>query len=521
MLAKLPSQSDRSRPILVVIAVLMAAFLTAFDVRTASIGLTDLRGAFGLSFDQGSWLSTFATAPQVLVAPCVAWLVTVFGVKRVMTVPTFVYAAISITIPFVQSFEVLLLMHAARAVLLGIFVPATLMTAFRNLDSEYWIVALASYVARIPIAQNLGVYTAGSYTQTIGWHWLYWQDAFIAPMIGILLWFGVRSVEINRDLLRRADWGGMALFGVTLTMLYVALDQGNRLDWFRSGFVVSMFIASGFLALVFLSHESLAKDPWAHLSVMFSRNIALSFLAIFAFMVASLSSSFLAPNFLISVTHLRPEQIGNFSAPYAILLLVCATVGAVMLVRTIGPRLSLIAGFTCFALSSWLGTSLTSLWAIPEFEMIVVLQTVAEELTFLAAVIMILSRADPARAIALSAYIQLLRLICAEIATTTMATWIRQREQLHSYLLGLHVTNGASDLSSTLTALGSGSGTSASQLDSARRGVGLLATIVQREANVLAYIDGFWIAFSAAIVGMCTVALMARAPPHPLTQRGM
>jgi DHA2 family multidrug resistance protein len=247
----------------------------------------------------------------------------------------------------------------------------------------------------------------------------------------------------------------------------------------------------------------------------------LSFLAIFAFMVASLSSSFLAPNFLIFVTHLRPEQIGNFSAPYAILLLICATVGAVMLVRTIGPRLSLIVGFTCFALSSWLGMSLTSLWAIPEFELIVVLQTVAEEITFLAAVIMILSRADPARTIALSAYIQLLRLICAEIATTTMATWIRQREQLHSYLLGLHVTSGASDLSSTLTALGSGSGSSASQLDAARRGVGLLATIVQREANVLAYIDGFWIAFAAAIVGLCAVALMARAPPHPLTQRVM
>jgi DHA2 family multidrug resistance protein len=413
-----------------------------------------------------------------------------------MIVPTVIYATISILIPFFQNFEVLILLHAAKAVLLGIFVPATLMTAFRNLDSKYWIVALAFYVARIPISQNLGVYTAGSYAQTIGWQWIYWQDAVIAPMIGVLVWFGAKSMEINRDLLRRADWGGMVLFGVALTMLYVALDQGNRLDWFRSGFIVSMLAASGFLALVFLLHESFTKDPWAHLSAMFSRNIALSFLAIFAFMVASLSSSLLAPNFLISVAHLRPEQIGNFSAPHAVLLLICATMAAVILVRTVGPRVAMIAGFSCFAFSSWLGTSLTSLWSLPEFEFIVVLQTIAEEVTFLAAVTMILSSVDPARAIALSAYIQLLRLICSEISTTVMGTWIRQREQLHSYLIGLHVTDGASD--------------------AARRGVGMLANVIQREANVQAYIDGFWLAFLAAVIGLCSVALMSRPAAHPL-----
>ncbi len=38
--------------------------------------------------------------------------------------------------------------------------------------------------------------------------------------------------------MRRADWGGMAVFGIALTTLYFALDQGNRLDWFRSGLVV-------------------------------------------------------------------------------------------------------------------------------------------------------------------------------------------------------------------------------------------------------------------------------------------
>ncbi|PZM15496.1 MFS transporter [Rhizobium tubonense] len=492
-------QIDRSRPALVAIAVLMAAILTALDLRTASVGLPDLRGAFGLSFDEGSWLATFATAPQVLVAPCVAWMVAVFGVKRVLIGPTIVYSVISIVIPFFHDFGVLLSLHAVRAALLGIFVGATLMTAFRNLDRKYWIIALAFYVVRIPFAQNLGLYTAGSYSQTIGWQWLYWQDALIAPVIGVLVLFGAKSVTTDKGLLERADWGGMAILGVALTMLFVALDQGNRLDWLQSGFIVSMATASAFLLVVFLLNEHFVREPWAHISI-FTRNVALGFLAIFSFMAASLSSSLLTPNFLIAVAHLRPEQIGSFSAPHAILLLVCATVGAVLLVRTVGPRVTLITGFSCFALSSWLGTSLTSLWSLPEFQSIVILQTIAEEVTFLAAVTTLFSNANPARATTLTAYVQVLRLIGPEIAATVMSTCIRQREQLHSYLIGLHVTDGT---------LG---------LDAAKRSMGTLANAVQREANVLAYIDGFWITFFAAILGLCAVALMAPSPHHPLTK---
>lgn len=492
-------QIDRSRPALVAVAVLMAAILTALDLRTASVGLPDLRGAFGLSFDEGSWLATFATAPQVLVAPCVAWMVAVFGVKRVLIAPTIVYSVISIVIPFFQDFGVLLSLHAVRAALLGVFVGATLMTAFRNLDRKYWIIALAFYVVRIPFAQNLGLYAAGSYSQTIGWQWLYWQDALIAPAIGVLVLFGAKSVTTDKSLLERADWGGMAILGVALTMLFVALDQGNRLDWFQSGFIVSMLTASAFLLVVFLLNEHFVREPWAHTSI-FTRNVALGFLAIFSFMAASLSSSLLTPNFLIAVAHLRPEQIGSFSAPHAILLLVCATVGAVLLVRTVGPRVTLITGFSCFALSSWLGTSLTSLWSLPEFQSIVILQTIAEEVTFLAAVTTLFSNANSARATTLTAYVQVLRLIGPEIAATVMSTCIRQREQVHSYLIGLHVTDGT---------LG---------LDAAKRSMGTLANAVQREANVLAYIDGFWITFFAAILGLCAVALMAPSPHHPLTK---
>ena len=49
------------------------------------------------------------------------------------------------------------------------------------------------------------------------------------------------------------------------------------------------------------------------------------------------------------------------------------------------------------------------------------------------------------------------------------------------------------------------------------RALGSLSALVQRESNVLAYIDGFWLTFWLAILAIGVVSLMTRAPPGPFT----
>ncbi|MEA2822405.1 MAG: transporter, family, multidrug resistance protein, partial [Bradyrhizobium sp.] len=53
-------------PMFAVGAVLLGAFLANFDSRLFTISLPDLKGALGLSFDEGAWLSTAATASQIM-----------------------------------------------------------------------------------------------------------------------------------------------------------------------------------------------------------------------------------------------------------------------------------------------------------------------------------------------------------------------------------------------------------------------------------------------------------------------
>src|ERR1700678_4057735 len=123
------------RPLFAVGAVLLGSFLANFDSRLNSVGLPDLRGAFSLGFDEGAWLSTAAIGSQIFIAPAVAWLATVFGLRRVLGIPSLVYALVSLVIPFVHNYTVLIALSIMHGLLLGTFVPATLMITFRNRPS--------------------------------------------------------------------------------------------------------------------------------------------------------------------------------------------------------------------------------------------------------------------------------------------------------------------------------------------------------------------------------------------------
>src|SRR3954451_22121261 len=107
------------RPLFAVGAVLLGSFLANFDSRLTSVGLTDLRGAFSLGFDEGAWLPTAAIGSQTLIAPAVAWLATAFWLRRVLGIPSLVYAAVSLIIPFVRDYPTLIALAILHGMLLG------------------------------------------------------------------------------------------------------------------------------------------------------------------------------------------------------------------------------------------------------------------------------------------------------------------------------------------------------------------------------------------------------------------
>jgi len=504
------------QPLFAVGAVLLGSFLANFDSRLTSVGLADLRGAFSLGFDEGAWLSTAGIGSQIFIAPAVAWLATVFGLRRVLGIPSLVYALVSLVIPFVHDYTTLIALSIVHGMLLGTFVPATLMIVLRNLPIKWWLPAIAIYSIRVGFALDTSTWLVGFYVDNWGWQWLYWQGVAIAPLMGLMVYLGTPAEPVNRNLLKNADWGGMLLLGTAVSMIYAGLDQGNRLDWLESGTVMALLLGGGALFVGFLINEALVPQPWAHVNVLFSRNVGLSLVVILLYTLTSLSNSSLVPNFLGIVGGLRPEQTGVLLLTYGALPLFVLVPISIFLLRHFDPRTVLVVGLSAFAAANLLGTQLTHVWARGDFATIVMLQSVGQAFTLLPIIILALSNADPTRATSFAAYIQIMRLGGAEIGVALMGTWLRVREQIHSNTIGQHLENGGVDVTRVLKKLSeffAGHGLATAPA----RAIGTLSARVQREAYTLAYIDGFWLCFWLAIAALCFTALITRAPPGPLT----
>jgi DHA2 family multidrug resistance protein len=504
------------QPLFAVGAVLLGSFLANVDSRLTSVGLPDLRGAFSLGFDEGAWLSTAAIGSQIFIAPAVAWLATVFGLRRILGIPSLVYALISLVIPFVRDYNMLIALSIVHGLLLGTFVPATLMIVIRNLPIRWWIPAIAIYSIRVGFALDTSTALVGFYVDHLGWQWLYWQGVIIAPLMGLMVYLGTPHDEVNRPLLRDADWGGMLLLGTGVSMIYAGLDQGNRLDWLGSGTVMALLVGGGLLCVAFLINEAMVRQPWAHINVLFSRNVGLSLVVILLYTLTSLSNSSLVPNFLSLVGQLRPEQTGTLLLVYGALPMFVMVPVSIFLLRHVDPRFVLIMGLSAFAAANLLGTQLTHVWALGDFVPIVMLQSIGQAFTLLPIIILALSNADPTRATAFAAYIQIMRLGGAEIGIALMGTWLRVREQIHSNFIGQHVASGSDNVSRILKQLAD-SFASHGAATAPARALGSLSALVQRESNVLAYIDGFWLTFWLAIAALGVVTFITRAPPGPLT----
>jgi len=506
------------RPIFAVGAVLLGAFLANFDSRLFTIALPDLKGALGLTFDEGAWLSTAATASQIMIAPAVAWLATAFGLRRVLAIPSLVYALISLAIPFARDFNVLLILNVLHGLLLGTFVPATLMIILRNLPTRWWLPAICLYAIRVGFSLNAGISAVGFYVDHVGWQWMFWQDVIIAPLMGLFVLLGTPHEDVNYELCEEADWAGMLLLGVGMAMIYSGLDQGNRLNWLESGTVVALLLSGGFLTLCFFINEAVVRRPWAHANVLFSRNVGFGLAVILFYTMTSLSNSSLAPNFLVVVAQLRPEQTGTLFLSYVILPMVVLLPLSIFLMRRFDARLVLVIGLAAFAVAGLLGTQISHEWSLGDFVPMALLQSLGQTFTLTPIIVLLLSNADPSRSTAFAAYIQVVRLGGAEIGISLMATWLRVREQTHSNFIGQHIVNGSADVNQMLAKM-SGYFSSHDSSVAPARALGLLSSIVQREANTLAYIDGFWLTVWFAIIALVLAAMIGASPQGPLSPR--
>lgn len=248
----------------------------------------------------------------------------------------------------------------------GTFIPLTISFVIRSLPAQLVIYGLAAYAMNSELSQNVAASLEGYYADHWSWHWIYWQYCLALPVMFAAIWFGVPREAINTKLLEDFDWPGLAYASIGFAMLYVGLEQGNRLDWTGSGLVTGLLAGGGSLALAFVARELTAARPFLNLRLLLHGNLALLLVALAAFRFIILSTAYVIPTYLQAIQNFRELQVGQVLLWIA-LPQIAIVVPLAALLRRVDGRYVLAFGTALVGAACLMTAEITSAWATADF----------------------------------------------------------------------------------------------------------------------------------------------------------
>ena len=514
----IPADLSRS-PLLGILGVIMGAGIVTLTGRMITLGLPDLKGHLGIGFDDGAWLSSAYNIALMFIGPFTVYLGGLLGPRRILFFAATSFTLICAFIPFIHSYSLLITALALAGLASGTFYPLTLTFALRNIPLRFLPFTIALYATFVDGAVNIAPSLYGWYREHLSWHWMFWNSAMITPLMMLCIYYGIPPSPPRKKSSAAPSFAGFLYASAGLAMLYAAIDQGERLDWWRSAVFVALFAGGSFLLLCSLVRRLRSPNPLVDMPYLRQWNTVLLGIGLFLFRFCLVTTIILVPQSL-AIQGFEPNQIGPAVIWSAAPLVLLAFVAGLLLLSKFDSRLLMASGFVCMALASWLNADLTSAWSASNYYRTELLMGMGQSFAFIGLVATIVLQgifsgglAKPQWILTFSAFFHTIRLFGGNLGAVYMGHFIAQREKLHSNLLGLHAQNGNWITDGNIRQLTAGLFSQSSGLAAATgRAVGVISGRLRLQAYTLSIIDGFYLVAWACVVALLLVALLRKSP---------
>jgi DHA2 family multidrug resistance protein len=516
--AALPGELSNS-PVLGIIGVVTGAGIVTLAGRLLSLGTADLKGSLGIGYDDGAWIGSAFNIALMFIGPFTVYLGGLLGARRVLVIAASGFTLVNCLLPFVHSYSLLLVGLAFAGLTSGTFYPLTLSFALRSIPLRFLPFTLALYATFVDGAVNVAPTLYGWFRDHLSFRWMFWSMAVLTP---VMLWCIYRGIPASPPAQKRGpapSFAGFLYGSAGFALLFAALDQGQRLDWWRSGLFIVLFLSGVFFLGISILRRLRSPNPLVDLPFLNRWNTIILGFALILFRFCLLSTIILVPQSL-SIHGFEADQIGPAVIWSAAPLIVLAFVAALLLIQGLDPGWLMTAGFVCIAGAAILNAQYTSAWSAADYYRSELLMGLGQSFAFIGLVADIVLQAifsgglsKPQAALTFSAFFHVVRLFGGQIGVAVMTHFIAIRERVHSNLLGLHVQSGEWITDASVHQLTAGLyGKSAGLSSAAARAIGLVGARVRLQAYTLTFIDGFHLICWACVIALLLTALLRKAP---------
>ena len=502
-----------------ILGVIMGAGIVTLIGRMLTLGLADLKGHLGISYDDGAWIGSAFNVGLMFIGPFTVYLGALIPPRRILIFSAVIFTLLCAYLPFIHTYRLLIVALVLAGLTSGTFYPLTLTFALTAAPVRFLPFTLALYATFVDAAVNIAPALYGFYRNLFSWQWMFWTSVLLTPIMILCIYKGIPASSATRKSGQVPSFAGFLYASAGFALLYAALDQGERLDWWHSGLFSGLALSGLSLLSLAMVRRLRSPNPLVDLPYLRKCNTLLLGASLILFRFCLLATAFLIPQSL-AIHGFQADQIGPAVIWTAAPQLIIAIVAALLLLSHVDPRLVLAAGFSCMAFAACIDAGLTSAWSAPDFYRTELLTGVGQSFAFVGLVSMILLQSffsgglsKPERILTFSAFFHTVRLFGGELGIAFMGHFIVERENLHSNLLGLHVQSGNWITEGNIRALTAGVYSRSDGLvASAGRAAELVAGRLRMQAYILTFMDAFYLVAWASVITLVLIAMLQQSP---------
>jgi len=501
-----------AHPWIIAIAVMFGTFMVVLDSTVVNVALPHIAGNLSASIEETTWALTSYLAANAIILPISGWLANQIGRRRLLLLSIAGFTGASVMCGLATSLPILILWRIVQGMTGGVMQPlsqAIMLEAFEPRDRGK---AMAFFGIGIVVAPVLGPLLGGWLTDNWSWRWVF----YINLPVGAVAYAMVRANVFDPPYIRRRagiDYWGIGLLSVGILSLQIALDQGQREDWFASDLITTLMVLAAIGLGGFIAHALTTRHPVVDLRLFTEPTYATGVGLITVMGFALYASLVLMPVLLQTLMGYSALQAGFLMAPRGLGTLVVMPLVGIAIEKT-DPRRIVGAGFLINGLTMyWLARMNLNagFWDFfwPQF-----LQGAGLGMLFVPLTTISMDRIRPEAMGEATSLFNLMRNIGGSIGIATIQTMLARYRQVEGSILVEHVdpySPAAQLMLQNLRAAFMARGADAAT--AAQRAYAAVYGMVQQQAAMLSFIGGFKL-LAIVFLAIIPFVLIMKKPRH-------
>jgi MFS transporter, DHA2 family, multidrug resistance protein len=505
----------RSSPVLIALSVMLGTFMEVLDTSVANVALPHIAGSLSATPEQATWVLTSYLISNAIVLPVTAWLSAVFGRKRFLLACVVIFTLASAACGAATSLGMLILARVVQGVGGGALQPIAQAILLESFAPAQRGRAMAAYSIGVIVAPIMGPTLGGWITDSYSWRWIFYINLPVGFLALLMTQTFIEDPPyLQRSVLRRIDYWGLAFMAIGLATLQVVLDKGQQDDWLAAQWIRWALTISGAAMIAFIVRELVTEEPIVNLRILGDRNFALGTILITAMGVVLYATTALLPLFLQTLLGYPALEAGLAISPRGLGALLSAIVAG-RLIGILDTRILVVAGFGLLALSGiWLsGLTFDVAWS--NIAYVTFLNGLANPLIFIALSTMAFSTLRREQMGGATGIYNLMRNLGGSVGISMAATLLTRRAQVHQNVLVARMTPYDPAYQQRLEAIRRSLTPKVGPAVAAQQALGILYKTVVAQATLLAFVDNFRLITVLAVCSMPLAMLLRRARGRP------